>query len=279
MFSVGILYKCQELLRLARSTPRRKEDFEARLPQLAPLPFADVLTTVEKCRWAAFSHDAPVQLTPAGLAIASAPDYKSALRLQLRDLLETDPPPWAGLLRRGRRDLARFAQPDAVQCFKDAGLLDDADEAVALWWDEVARPLWNAAEQRRLEIGRKGEWLSFRHEEARIGRKPRWVALDNNGAGYDLLSSVDAGSTNDLPIEVKASDLHFEAAAFFLTRHEWETLVLTNHARIHLWTFDPAPRLFVIGVDDIKHHIPADCGSGEWQNVRIMFRSVVGEQP
>jgi len=212
-------------------------------------------------------------LTATGLTVVEQTDPRIKLRFQLSDLLQFAPPPWVGLLHQGRNALIRYSNLDTIQCFQDAGLLDEASPEVASWWDGIVHPSRQLYEARLLEIGRKGEWLFNEYEERRIGRRPEWTALENNAAGYDLLSKVSQTNREHLIIEVKTSEEPWSQATFFLSRNEWFVLSSHQHAVVHLWSLAYTPPLFFeLSINTLKEHMPADQGEGKWKQVNIPFR-------
>lgn len=272
MFKVGVLYRIQEFLEYIRDTPLSPEEFQDNFPTFDLILSSEILSISSTCGWASISPSTPIKLTSSGLGIVQQTDTKLKLRLQLGKLIQLTSPSWLGLLQRGRKAILHFANPDTVQCFKDAGLLDEADPEVAKWWDSFITPSRVTDEARLLEIGRKGEWLSIKHEEKRVGCKPVWVALDSNSAGYDLLSIVSKNNNENLVIEVKASEKSVDKAEFYLTRNEWNTLTATRHAIVHLWSLaTKKPVLSHMTIDVLAKQIPNDKGNGTWQIVRIPF--------
>jgi Protein NO VEIN, C-terminal len=274
MFRLGILYRVQQFLELIASNRIAASEFVRDYPDYQYVSTTDILETAIRCGWVTDKLTA-LEISASGSAIILCTNPALRLRKQLRDLLLSDPPPWAGLLTRGRRALLRYANPDTVQCFQAAELFEEGDPDIATWWDGVSLPFEGLVHQNRMETGRKGEWLSILHEEERTGSKPLWIALDNSDAGYDILSCVSKDSSEQLFIEVKSSERPLEDAELFLSRNEWEFLNSKSSAILHLWSFavDP-PSLNVIPLSGIDPEIPMDRGLGQWQNVKIPFNSL-----
>src|SRR5207253_2282202 len=113
-------------------------------PAILQIPSEDVLSLALRCGWLSLSPIGALELTHSGKEITGGADYALKLRTQLRDLMQYDPPPWAGLLKRGRKDLYVYADLNTIQCFEDAELLGDADAHVAKWWDDITAPLLDA---------------------------------------------------------------------------------------------------------------------------------------
>lgn len=120
---------------------------------------------------------------------------------------------------------------------------------------------------------REAERLSITHEEKRLAelgipRTPRWVAIDDTGAGYDILS-YDLGRaepTNRL-IEVKSSTQ--TPPRMILTRGEWQAALRYGEVYcFHVWAL-PSKILNERTVSKISPHIPMDRGAGTWTTVEI----------
>ena len=145
-------------------------------------------------------------------------------------------PLWASSSVQGRQALATYAPPEAVQCFREAGLLDGQDDEVVAWWDVLACRYRAAQDEVYLQIGRLGEKRTFDLESQRTGRRPKWVALEYSDAGYDVVSCVGEGDPTPFVIEVKTSTQSWKHASLYLSRAEWDVLIHERHAAVHLWS-------------------------------------------
>src|ERR1700722_13555888 len=115
MFKVGVLYACQEVLRLISVRD---------LPTLASLldnfPFVFQVTTsmaVElalRCKWITLEPNGGLRMSPRGRNIVTAIDHSAKLRLQIKDLIEFERPYWAALLTHGRTDLRLYADANTL---------------------------------------------------------------------------------------------------------------------------------------------------------------------
>jgi hypothetical protein len=147
------------------------------------------------------------------------------------------------------------------------------------WWDKLAANFRVEKMDRLTEIGRIGEQLSLRLEESKlrslgIEAKPRWVSLEDNLAGYDILSyrlQTSGSGPSKAFIEVKAT--YSPDRSFILTRREWDFAEPSGGASsFHFW-YLPDQTLKVAGTAEISKSIPSDRGSGTWQEVSIDLRS------
>jgi hypothetical protein len=189
-------------------------------------------------------------------------------------------PDWAKLITLGRR---RFVQKlygeefrDVKSLFRQAGLLNEppTDSDIA-WWDFVSGRVRLAGDKLKLERAREAEKLSLQLEESRlikdgVTKKPQWIAIEDNTAGYDVLSYTknDYGLINKL-IEVKSTIA--SPLRFFITRNEWEQALEVGSAyHFHIWDMQHTPpRLYEKTTDDIAPHIPIDNEKGKWQTAII----------
>ena len=103
-------------------------------------------------------------------------------------------PFWARVSYLGRRRVLEVVTEDQWQCLEYAGLLEKPPSKVVVgWWDGVGAFFRAEAEQRNMEIGREGERRTIAYETQRLKDEsipeiPVWIALEDNRAGYDVLS-------------------------------------------------------------------------------------------
>ena len=200
---------------------------------------------------------------------------QTQLQETLKHLAMRLKPFWARISHLGRRRVLQVISEDQRQCLEFAGLLTvPPSDAAVIWWDEVSAFFRAEEEQRNIEIGREGERRTMAHETQRlkdegISNTPIWVALDDNRAGYDVLSfqRTRNGNVNDLRIEVKAAA--YSPAHFILTRHEWDTASQNPELHLfHIWNLD-TEKLLKLSVFDMGVHMPTDSGAGRWREVKV----------
>jgi hypothetical protein len=210
-------------------------------------------------------------ILPSELAFG---DPQGDLRTTLSFLISQMRPWWTKGFPYGRERVSGLLERDETQCFSAAGLFDEPPSAeIVLWWDRHAQTIRADLNERLLLQGREAERLSLAHERDRlktlgIARDPRWISIENNAAGFDILS-YDQGPVEPISrlIEVKSST-HI-SPQIFLTRNEWEAAARYGESYIfHIWTL-PAGTLIERKVADIAQHIPKDEGSGVWTTVQI----------
>jgi hypothetical protein len=163
---------------------------------------------------------------------------------------------------------------DEQQCFRSAGLLEELHTAeIREWWDHVTANLRFAADQEKLKRARKAEQRSFDHETERlkqlgIPREPIWMSIDDNTAGYDILS-YDVGAREPITRLVEVKSTIASPLRFVLTRNEWETaLKFGSRYFFHVWDMQTG-LLYERTAAEITPHIPTDNANGRWSNAIV----------
>jgi ABC-type molybdenum transport system ATPase subunit/photorepair protein PhrA len=122
---------------------------------------------------------------------------------------------------------------------------------------------------------REAERLSLTHEKATllaegISENPKWVGLDDNFAGYDVLSYErgEHGLINKL-IEVKSTTA--SPLRFYISRNEWDTAKRAGRAYLfHIWDMSKVPPImYMRTVAQIEPHVPSDNEDGKWSNMEV----------
>ncbi len=215
------------------------------------------------------------KIIPLHLGTASDIDYFKAAIERLIDVYQ---PIWIRLAPGGREHVLRAVSTNGTQCFRNAGLLQTPPgKEVSDWWDALAARVRGDTDARLLAQGREAERLSLEHERRRlqtlgIDREPRWVSIEDNGAGYDILS-YDLGSSGPVNrmIEVKSSTR--TPARIIITRGEWNAALEYGNAYVfHIWA-PGAVAPIELDVATIGHHVPVDQGAGVWLKVEIVIET------
>ena len=186
------------------------------------------------------------------------------------------PPSWCKAMRNGRRRFLDSLQQNERDVFNAAGLLlEPPPLTVVLWWDEVVGIARMITDIEKMKQAREAEALTMecerrRLKSLRIDKEPEWKGLDDNFAGYDVLS-YDPGEfapTNRM-IEVKSTTA--SPLRFIITRNEWEQAIRFGSAyHFHIWDMQQAPpRLYERTSTQIALHIPSDNEDGKWKTAEI----------
>jgi hypothetical protein len=243
------------------------------------------------------SHADAVQHLSQGVADVARLDYTGALAiidqhgidlfssnvdptLSMRETIErwliVFRPMWRDLAPRGRQAVLDALDPNILSCLEIASLTA-SDQAVLDWWDRVAAEARAEINARRLAHGREAEKRSMDRETvflAGTGLNPAWVSIEDNSAGFDIQTfrqSSETGLWEEHYIEVKSAliDIHLSFGEWrFADAHPscWE---------LHIWprqTDEP----IVLGVAQVRSHIPAGQGAGIWESVIIPLRVFAG---
>lgn len=258
---------CFEGLRLLRKHEERQPDLS--LPQLISL--------VESVEADALSLDleASVYLSKVVEYDASM-DGRAFYQTCIRAVLRQRQPAWTKSMKSGRRRFAAELGLDERSVFDAAGLMSDPPSPeVVCWWDDISGYARLSGNLESMEQARAAELLTLEGERRRlkesgICREPEWPGLDDNYAGYDVLTYEmgDTGLTNRM-IEVKSTIA--SPPRFVVSREEWRTAERAGEAySFHVWDMQKEPpQLYVKSVEEVAPHIPQDKGNGRWRNVEV----------
>ena len=198
----------------------------------------------------------------------------------IKAILEKHQPIWARLMRAGRKRFVRKLDDNDQDIFAAAGLMDERpDPIVVNWWDSIGGQSRLLTDKEKMLQAREAELLSIKHEEKlldqqQIELRPQWPGLDDNYAGYDVLSyeKTDLGVVNKM-IEVKSTNV--SPIKFFVTKNEWTQAQKSGSAYLfHVWNMKAnPPELHIRTVEQVKPHIPSDNGNGEWCSASIPLGS------
>lgn len=191
-------------------------------------------------------------------------------------VIQKELPGWLYQLQFGREIVASCLRDnqeiDALQCLESAGLYSkEPDSSIVEWWDRLAGFARSSEESKKLKSGRIGEMLTLEYETRRITEynvKPKWVSIENNFAGYDVMSFDSSTSgINQKLIEVKACKSR--PISFYVTKNEWNSAItFGENYYFHIW-YIPQRKLIELTVQQVGKNIPLNCGSGAWQTALI----------
>lgn len=189
-------------------------------------------------------------------------------------------PAFARLMTLGRGRFIKRIKGDDYRdirsVFREAMLLEDPPTGGDIaWWDTIQGRVRLNYDQEKLARARQAESLSLDHEQAELGklgidRAPVWMAIEDNTAGYDVLSYRPAAiGERNLLIEVKSTIA--SPLRFIITRNEWNNADQVGDSYLfHVWDMDKYPAvLHVRTVEQIRPHIPADNDKGKWKTAEI----------
>jgi len=239
------------------------------------LSIQDLVQLIEKIEPDAYSLDLHAAVRLVTLIDTSTPnDGVTFYRGCISAVLLQHQPVWLRVLIQGRSRFLQKLGRDEYSLFRQADLLDDEpDEIVVTWWDRVTGLV--RLEGDKLKQERRAERLSLESEKRRlvelgISLKPVWMGLEDNTAGYDILS-YDPGVSAPINKLIEVKSTIASPLRFILTRGEWDKAKSVGAAYcFHIWDLqrDP-PILYVKSFDNVEPHIPADSDKGKWKTVEI----------
>lgn len=245
-------------------------------PNLPIVEIGAVIARVEADA-AALDLEAAYSLSAIVPDVVSPEDGKAFYRSCIEAVTISKRPVWAKIMLLGRRKFVQKLSRDEMQCFREAGLLADPPTPdVIEWFDRVNGNTRLAADQIKLERARLAERLSLEHESKRLAAlgiplKPQWVSIEDNTAGYDLLS-YDTGPVEPINRLIEVKSTIASPLRFFLTRNEWDKACEFGQAyHFHIWDLQAQPpRLYERTLAEIAPHVPTDNERGVWKNAEIM---------
>ncbi len=187
-------------------------------------------------------------------------------------------PIWSKAMRAGRKRFVKTLDKNDQDIFAAAGLMIDPPSVeVVAWWDDVSGHARLISDQVKMEQGREAELLTIQYERERLAeigiqKYPEWPGLDDNYAGYDVLSyDLVGGKVTNKLIEVKSTIS--SPLRFFVTRNEWKQAEKVGSAYLfHIWDMTKEPPILHIRlVSEISPHIPTDNEKGAWNIAEILI--------
>ncbi len=190
-------------------------------------------------------------------------------------------PVWVKTIKLGRQVFSAKLGVDDYAIFENAGLLANPPTPdVVEWWDTIGHEVRLEADLIKMAQARRAEKLSWDVEKERllslgIETDPEWTGLNDNTAGYDILSYEPGVPENtNILIEVKSTTA--SPLRFYVTRNEWNQAIKSRKAYFfHVWDLQRnPPKLYIRTVDQLEQHIPSDNKDGKWSNAEILLGSV-----
>ena len=273
MWHVGILYRACDFLAAIAETPLSIEEIRTHFPtSYHGVKTDELVALLDAGKWISKDQNGRIGASKDGQELLRLSNPKVRLRAQVRRLLEMLKPAWGALTVQGRQVFEDYAPQEVVQCFREAGVLDSLDDEIITWWDNIAAQYRHEKKIQRVLVGRKGEKKSYYYEFDRTGILPYWIALQYEGAGYDIRSQLSVTDKSPLLIEVKTTTEPWERGKFFLSRHEWNILSNSRHSLMHLWSLTKNSEQFaLVAIYELAKHIPSEKGSGQWDVIVLPF--------
>ena len=251
--------------------------FRAYASQQPGLPENELIALIEKLDTDGLSLDLEAaaylgRLVGSGCPMDGVSFYQECIKV----IVMQHQPLWAKAMRSGRKRFVQGLDVDDQDVFRAAGLMTDTPEShVVMWWDDVSGLARLITDTEKMNQGRRAEMLTIELEKERlkiegIEKEPEWPGLDNNYAGYDVLSyRLGPNGVVNQMIEVKSTTA--SPLRFFVTRNEWSQAAKVGAAYIfHVWDMAKSPpELHVRTVQQVAPHIPTDNQKGVWKNAEV----------
>ena len=258
---------CFEGLRLLR-------EYEERQPNLS---LAELISLVERVEADALSLDleASAHLSMAvehGVTLDGSAFYQTCIRAVLRQRQ----PAWTKSMKSGRKRFAAELGLDERSVFDAAGLMvDPPSREVVGWWGDISGYARLGGNIETMEQAREAELLTLERERERlreggICKEPEWLGLDDNYAGYDVLT-YEVGGTGLVNRLIEVKSTIASPPRFVVSREEWRTAERAGEAySFNIWDMQKnPPQLYVKSVEEVAPHIPQDKGNGQWRNAEV----------
>lgn len=248
--------------------------YQDKHPDVDPLELFDIIAKVDSdgptIDFEASSH--------LGLLVgADCPDdqlefYQTCIKV----VVLTRRPGWVAAMRTGRTRFINSLEQDDRDVFEGAGLMENPPSMGTVnWWDDVVGNVNLQIVNEKMQQARKAESLTIDHEIEELKKKgidkvPEWTGLDDNFAGYDVLS-YEPGENGPVQKMIEVKSTTASPLRFILTRNEWNKANKVGEAYIfHVWDMQKDPALLYIRtVEQVRPHIPDDNEKGKWKNVEI----------
>ena len=245
--------------------------------QQPDLSLSELVTLVEKVEADALSLDLEASAYLSGLIEHDAEsDGTTYYQNCIKAVLRQRQPDWAKIMQSGRKRFVQKLGVDDRSVFEAAGLMvDPPSQELVSWWDDISGYARLKHNLESMERAREAELLTIEREKGRltsigISKDPVWLGLDDNYAGYDVLTydKVQTQLVNRL-IEVKSTI--DSPPRFYVTRNEWRKAESAGEAySFHVWDMQKIPpKLHVLSVADVALHIPKDKGKGQWATAEV----------
>lgn len=256
-----------EGVRLLRSYSAKQPD----------VPVEELLPIIEHVESDAPNLDMEASLYLYGLIELDCPlDGDGFYQACITAVVTKHQPNWCKAMKQGRMRFLDSLEQNDKDVFAAAGLANEPPTIeVVTWWDTVSGYARMLADIKKMEQAREAEALSMEHERRRlkdlgIGKVPEWKGLDDNFAGYDVLS-YDLGGfapTNRM-IEVKSTVA--SPLRFIVSRNEWDQAAKFGSAYVfHVWDMQKKPPvLYERTVSQVVAHVPTDNEKGKWTAAAI----------
>ncbi|WP_158817592.1 DUF3883 domain-containing protein [Methylocapsa sp. S129] len=240
-------------------------------------PIVELLAIIEHIESDAPNLDLEASVYLHGLVEAECPlNGDGFYQACISAVVTKHQPNWCKAMKQGRMRFLDSLATNDRDVFAAAGLAKDPPPiSVVTWWDTVTGFARLIADIAKMEQAREAEQLSMDYETQRLAklglnRTPEWKGLDDNFAGYDVLS-YDAGEFGPISRMIEVKSTIASPLRFIITRHEWDQAAKIGPAYIfHVWDMAKVPPvLYERKSEQVAPHIPQDNEKGKWKTAEI----------
>jgi hypothetical protein len=277
MLSPGVLYSCFELLEITGRYELKYNKYVQNIKNINLFRSHEALELNLALGFFQKAKNGKIVLSAQGSKLNHKKDYGHFLSKALLIYSETFKPYWLKYSLYGREKVLRFCSNEIRQIINEAKLDIGESAETVLFWDKLAEIARDIKKGDNLYIGRLGERISLKYEKERVKAEPTWMAIEDNSAGYDILSIKDVYDEAKVKIEVKTTML--KNGKFFLTKNEWEEANLSKNYLFYLWNLSQInkPMIGIINKEEVAVHIPKEQNLGEWCQTEIPFSAFIGK--
>lgn len=194
----------------------------------------------------------------------------------IKTVLIKHQPIWSQAMRSGRKRFVGTLDPDDRDIFRAAGLmLDPPTPEIVHWWDTVVGHARLQIDIEKMAQARQAEMLSIEQEREKLAqlgikKEPEWKGLDDNFAGYDVLS-YRPGPHGLLNLLIEVKSTMASPLRFYITENEWKQAEQSGTAYVfHVWDMKQKPPiLYTRTAEQIAPHIPSNNKKGNWKSALI----------
>jgi len=212
------------------------------------------------------------EILPDGIDASGSIFYQNCI---LHSVLHFKPK-WSRNIPLGRSKFFGKLSDEDQSIFRRAGLMiHPPGEHIVAWWDEIESQIRFARSADNHERGRLAEQLTLQHEAAYLERvglaeTPEWTAIEDNTAGYDVLS-YRPGKFGPISRLIEVKSTLISPVRFHVTQNEWRKAQGAPESyKFYVWELHKEPyEMHELAVAQVAPHIPSDNGEGKWQDVIV----------
>ena len=197
-------------------------------------------------------------------------DYKLQLQFIIKKLITSIQPINLNHITKGKKHFLNTLSLNELQCFENAGLLNNNEENVIIWWDDLISFQRSIKNNENVIKGRTGERKSFEYEKNKLRKLsinliPSWDSLEDDTLGYDITSYNEL--KEEIFIECKYSESKINN--FHLSNREYNrALGKKEFYFVHYWNSSNVNPI-IIDFYKLKELVLENKDNTEWVDIHI----------